>query len=327
MNKLRIYVDLTAPASAIQLLREGSGGHELLFPPAPARSVLAQSEAGPQMALADVVFGQPDPQAIAAAPRLKWIHISSSGITRYDNPAFRALLAERRIVLTNSASVYNEPCAVQALSFILAQVRNLPAALASRAAGGSEAWDVLRNSSSTLRGETILIAGFGAIGRRLAELLQPFCATVSAYRRTPRGDEPIPVIATRELSAHLGKADHVVDILPDNPATRHFFDAGRFAAMKPGACFYNIGRGATVDQDTLLAHLRSGHLRAAWLDVTEPEPLPDEHPLRAQPNCYITPHIAGGHPEEAKSLVRHFLRNLELFVAGKPLADQVIGTD
>jgi phosphoglycerate dehydrogenase-like enzyme len=94
--------------------------------------------------------------------------------------------------------------------------------------------------------------------------------------------------------------------------------------MKPGAIFYNIGRGTTVNQASLLDALRSGHLKAAWLDVTEPEPLPDNHPLWAEPNCFITPHIAGGQTGEARTLVRHFLQNLQRFVRGEPLLDRVM---
>ena len=95
-------------------------------------------------------------------------------------------------------------------------------------------------------------------------------------------------------------------------------------AVKPGAIFYNIGRGTTVNQDDLLDALRSGRLKAVWLDVTEPEPLPDEHPLRAEPNCFITPHVAGGHVDETKSLVRHFLGNFERFIRDEPLLDRVM---
>jgi phosphoglycerate dehydrogenase-like enzyme len=91
-----------------------------------------------------------------------------------------------------------------------------------------------------------------------------------------------------------------------------------------GAVFYNIGRGTTVAQDALLDALRSGRLGAAWLDVTEPEPLPDEHPLWAEPNCFITPHVAGGHVGEAKTLVRHFLKNFDRFICRKPLLDRVM---
>src|SRR5690606_22616247 len=138
----------------------------------PAESSLASAEN--PLSTADVAFGQPDPSAIANTERLKWIHVSSSGITRYDTPEFRALIAERRIQLSNSASVYSEACAVHALSFILAQARHLPAAIGNRIPGGTESLQTLRNSCSTLRGESIAIVGFGAIGRRLAELLKGF---------------------------------------------------------------------------------------------------------------------------------------------------------
>jgi phosphoglycerate dehydrogenase-like enzyme len=116
----------------------------------------------------------------------------------------------------------------------------------------------------------------------------------------------------------------VVNILPDSPATRGFFDSDRFSQFKPGAVFYNIGRGTTVHQEALLKALRSERLHAAWLDVTEPEPLPDSHPLRSERNCFITPHLAGGHQNEAGTLVRHFLANLNRFLRGEPLLDRVM---
>jgi phosphoglycerate dehydrogenase-like enzyme len=325
MNSLRIYVDLELPVDAMKRLREGTAGHQLVFAQRPASSVLSKPERDPQFSTVDVAFGQPDPQAIAEAGQLKWIHISSSGITRYDNPEFRALVAKRNIAVSNSASVYREACALHALSFMLAQARNLPLALKTRTASGTAAWNNLRGSCAPLRGQTVLILGFGAIGTRLTELLRPLDVKVIAYRRKPRGDEGVPVIGEDRLAQTLAsKADHIVNILPDSAATRHFFDAARFSMIKLGAVFYNIGRGATVDQDALLDALRAGRLRAAWLDVTEPEPLPDEHPLRAEPNCFITPHIAGGHTDEAGTLVRHFLRNLDRFVRGEALLDRVI---
>jgi phosphoglycerate dehydrogenase-like enzyme len=324
MNKLGIFVDLALAPDVLKLLQEGTRGHQLVFPKTPVSSVLAKAERDPQFATVDVAFGQPEPQAIAEADRLKWIHVSSSGITRYDNPKFRALMAERKIAVSNSASVYDEACAIHALSFMLAQARKLPLALKTRAASGTNAWYAIRGSSGTLRGETVLIAGYGAIGIRLAELLRPFDMKVIAYRRKARGDEGVPVVTGDKLAAALAEADHIVNILPDSGETRHFFDAIRFATIKPGAVFYNIGRGTTVAQDALLDALRSGRLKAAWLDVTEPEPLPDGHPLLAEPNCYITPHVAGGHVDETKTLVRHFLENFDRFICGKPLLDRVM---
>lgn len=307
------------------MLRAGTEGHELVFPARPVTSVLAKAEPDAQFATADVAFGQPDLGAISEARRLKWIQISTSSITRYDTPELRALLAERDVPLTNSASVYYEACATHALSFILAQARQLPRALQARAIGGGDVWQELRGACVPLHGQTAVVLGYGAIGRRLAEMLQPFAMKILAYRRKARGDEGVPVLTPDELAHALAHdADHIVDILPDSAETRHFFDRARFAAIKPGAIFYNIGRGSTVDQEALLEALRSRRLASAWLDVTEPEPLPNDHPLRHEPNCFITPHVAGGHVDETKTLVRHFLANFDRFVSGQPLLDRVM---
>ncbi|MSU70686.1 MAG: hypothetical protein EXS39_07925 [Opitutaceae bacterium] len=96
--------------------------------------------------------------------------------------------------------------------------------------------------------------------------------------------------------------------------------AERLALLRPGATFYNVGRGATVDQDALLAALRSGRIRA-YLDVTTPEPLPVDHLLWSLPNCSITPHAAGGAQHENQRLMDHFLANLRRFERGQPLLD------
>src|ERR1039457_678532 len=111
MNKLRIFADYAMPPDAFELLEAGTRGHQLVFPKTPASSVLAKAESDPEFATVDIAFGQPEPDAIAEASRLKWVHVSSSGITRYDNPRFRVDMAERKIPVTNSAIVFNEPCA------------------------------------------------------------------------------------------------------------------------------------------------------------------------------------------------------------------------
>src|ERR1035438_6563863 len=124
----RIFVDLALPPTSLAILKEGTAGQQLLFPRTAASSVLARPEPDPQFAEANIAFGQPDPRAIAEAGSLKWIHVSTSGITRSDNAKFRALMAHRSSMFSNSASVYNKACAVHALSFMLAQARNLPQA-------------------------------------------------------------------------------------------------------------------------------------------------------------------------------------------------------
>lgn len=320
---LKIYLDFTVTPAQLAHLEASTVGHELIIPAKPA-SVLSLGEADPEFYEADVIFGQPQPKDIAKASSLKWIQISSSGITRYDTPEFRSQMEERKILVCNSAHVYNEACADHLLSFILAQSRCLPQALASRAPNGSEDWLAIRRGGIPLRGQSALILGYGAIGRRVAELLAPFDMKLTAYRRTPRGDEGMPVVGAEDLPAALAAADHIINILPDSPATRHFFNAERFAQCKAGSVFYNIGRGTTVDQEALADALDSGQLMNAWLDVTDPEPLAEDHRLLQQPNCFITPHTAGGFQGETMACIQHFIDNLKRFEKGEPLVNQVI---
>src|ERR1700690_4576721 len=103
MNQLRIFVDFVMTPEVLEMLRDGTGGHQLVFPKTAAASVLARAERDPQFATVDVAFGQPELQSIEEAGRLKWIHVSSSGITRYDHPEFRAPMARRKIPVSNSA--------------------------------------------------------------------------------------------------------------------------------------------------------------------------------------------------------------------------------
>jgi phosphoglycerate dehydrogenase-like enzyme len=220
--------------------------------------------------------------------------------------------------------VYAEPCAEHVLAFMLAQARRLPQSLDNQRTERNWPQREHRAASRLLAGQTVVLLGFGAIGRRLVDLLGPFGMRIIALRRKPAGGETVRVIAGDRLPAALAEADHVIDLLPDNSATHGFVDERRFAAIKTGAIFYNIGRGTTVRQDALLVALCSGRLAAAYLDVTDPEPLPAEHPLWTAPNCYITPHTAGGHDVEPERLVRHFLANLDRFTRGRPLNDRIL---
>jgi phosphoglycerate dehydrogenase-like enzyme len=324
MQLHRIFSDSPLSETAASLLRAGVAPHELILPAKFASSILAMPEADPAFFLADIAFGQPDLESIARSGNLKWIHLSSAGFARYDTPEFRAMVAERGLIVTNSSSVYAAACAEHVFAFMLAQARQLPQALQSRAANGDAKWFKLRGESVSLRGRSVVILGFGGIASHLVKLLAPFDMKITAMRRNPRGDEGCPTVTARDLPAALATADHVINILPDNPASRNFVNAACLAQMKTGAVFHNIGRGTTVDQDALLEALRCGKLSAAWLDVTEPEPLPDGHPLWSEPNCFITPHIAGGHADESETLVRHFLQNLKHYTASTPLADRIM---
>ncbi len=287
-------------------------------------SVLAAGAADPALAEADIAYGQPDPADVMNRPRIRWVALSTAGYTRYDREDFRAAMKARGTLVTNASSVFADPCAQQMLAGMLGLVRNLPVQLRNQ--DGPRGWPYLedRYTAAVLTGATVLLLGFGAIGQRLAQLLAPFGGRVIAYRRTPRGDEGVETVTAAGLDAALAAADHVVSILPDSPVTRDFMNAARFARMKRGARFYNVGRGTTVDQPALIAALESGHLAGAYLDVMEPEPLPPAHPLWRTKNCFLTCHIGGGTGDQDEKLIGHFLENFGRFAQGVELTDRII---
>ena len=324
---LTIWCNAAFPDAETAALREGAAPHRLLFAPAGEQVRFAATGGNdPQLAEADVAFGQPDAEPIIASPRLVWVHINSAGYTPYDRDDLRQALRERGGALTKSSLVYDEPCAQHLMALLCGHARQLPDALDNQRQQRAWPQAALRARSRLLGGHRLVIVGYGTIGRRLVELLAPLHMEVVALRRNPRGDEPVPTFRLDDERARraLGLAEHVVNVLPAAPGTRHFFDEARLGALAPGAVFYNIGRGTTVDQAALEAHLQSGHLGAAYLDVTDPEPLPPEHPLWRAPRCHITPHTAGGHSDEAARLVAHFLENLDRFTGGRELLDRLI---
>jgi len=286
-------------------------------------SVLGLLPPDPLMREADVVFGQPAVDGLLDAPKVRWVQVSSAGVTRYDTPEFKAAAEARGLALTNSSHVYDQACAEHVFSFMLAQARMLPEALATRTANGSREWLSLRGRSRLLQGQSVLIVGYGAIAECLVKLLAPFEMEITAVRRKVRGDELVAMVTPETMADALVSADHVVNILPDHTGSRAFFGTEKFTGMKKGAIFYNIGRGTTVDQEALAAALGT-RLAAAWLDVTEPEPLPEGHVLWTRKNCFITPHTAGGYREETQALIAHFLRNFARFLRDEKLVNRVI---
>jgi phosphoglycerate dehydrogenase-like enzyme len=319
---ITIWSNARLPADAMAELTAGTQGRRLII----AEHLTGNLSAGPpepSLREATVALGQPDPGQIVELPNLAWIHLTSAGYARYDRPEIRQALKNRGARMTNSSSVFADPCAQHAFAFMMADARQLMPAATQQL---QRSWHTaaMRKASRLLTGRTVLVLGMGAIARRLIELLQPFGVKLIVVRKTVRGDERFETHAVSDLAALLPRADHVVNILPSGPETDGIFSADLFLKMKAGSVFYNIGRGTTVDQNALDGVLRSNHLRAAYLDVTDPEPLPADHPLWDAPNCHITPHTAGGHDEEFLYSVRHFLENLKKFESGLPLADQVV---
>jgi len=299
------------------LLVEGVGPHRLLmFAPSDNDSLKA-------LQTADIVFGAPDAHAVCESTLVRWVQLNSAGYTSFDRREIREALIKRGTIVTNSSDVYAEPCAQHLLAMITSLARGLPIALDAQR--GDRSWRMsLRPTLPLLNSQTVLILGFGAIARRLVELLRPLEMNLVAVRRHIKGNEPIRSITVSELDELLPTVDHLVNSLPANEDSERFLNAARLAKLKSGAIVYNIGRGTTLDQTALIKELRDGRLAAAYLDVTEPEPLPPDHPLWDAPNCFITPHMAGGHRTEKERQVKHFLDNLRRFEQGAPMRNRVI---
>jgi phosphoglycerate dehydrogenase-like enzyme len=273
---------------------------------------------------AEIAFGQPSPEQILASKKLRWIQLSSAGYTPYDTPEMRAAAREKNLLFTNSSRVYDAPCAQHVLAMMLADARQLLPIYKDQLAHRGWNQKSHRRASYLLNGQTVLLLGMGAIAEYLIALLAPFEMQIIAVRHSGRPFESVEIVTPANIETVLPCADHVVNVLPENPSTIGFMNAARFEKMKPGARFYNIGRGATVDQNALMNNLQNGHLGAAYLDVTMPEPLPPTHPLWSAPGCYITPHSAGGHHDEQLRLAQHFVRNLRAFENGLPLEDRIL---
>jgi phosphoglycerate dehydrogenase-like enzyme len=321
---LTIWTNAQFSPADTRLLVEGTRAHKLVFAQQASASVLAAGKPDPDLPKADIAFGQPDAAQCLAVEKLRWVEVTTAGYTRYDTPEFQEGFRARGAIFSNVSEVFADPCAQHVLAMMLALGRRLPESHRDQLTDHSWHYIERRYRSRLLTGQTVLMLGFGAIGRRLAELLAPFNMTLIAVRRQTRSERGVRIIPEEKLSSALTEADHVVNILPDNASTRNYVNARRLACLKPGARFYNVGRGSTVDERALLEALRSGRVGEAYLDVFEPEPLAPDHPFWTTPNCYVTPHTAGGRHDQDTAIVKHFLRNLEAFTRGEPLIDRIV---
>lgn len=318
MRQLTLWTDLRLPDNQRASLRQDVAPHNLLV----------AEQHGPQsvemLAQADVALGQPDPDTVMNLVNLRWVQLTSAGYTAYDRDDLRAALRARGAILTNSSTPIAEPCAQHLLAMMLALARQLPQCLESQL--GQRDWRSARQRAHPclLNGQTALLVGYGAISRRLTQLLDPFKMNLVGVKRSIHGNEPVRMIHPDQIDQELPGADHVIDVLPSSRTTLQFFNADRIAKMKQTAIFYNIGRGDTVDQTALRTALETRSIAAAYLDVMTPEPLPCDEPLWITPNCYITPHIGGDHRHQARYVIEHFVQNLRRFERGEELKDRIV---
>jgi phosphoglycerate dehydrogenase-like enzyme len=171
-----------------------------------------------------------------------------------------------------------------------------------------------------LTGKTVLLVGYGAIGKEIERMLEPFRVELLRVARTPRTEPEVHPV--QELDRLLPKAQVIILIVPSTAETRHLIDAPRLALMQQGTLLVNAARGPVVDTDALVAALEGGKIRAA-VDVTDPEPLPPEHPLWHCPNLLLTPHIGGSTPQFSPRALATAAAELRRYMRGEPLRNVV----
>jgi phosphoglycerate dehydrogenase-like enzyme len=248
--------------------------------------------------------------------QLRWIQLLSAG---YDAVARHGV--PPGVIVTNAGDAYAPSVATQAMALLLGAQRQFPILLADQK---RHAWDEggARGRCATPFDSTIVVLGFGHIGSEIGRLLRAFGAHVVAMTRSAKphehADESLPITQLRTV---LPRADAVVIALAASPETRHLIGGPEFALMKRSAVIVNIARGYIVDSAALAVALREATIAGAGLDVTEPEPLPADHPLWDAPNLIIAPHMAGAPGSvTAKRLAAVVGDNVMRRLKGEPLA-------
>lgn len=275
--------------------------------PDEAKAAAAEAEIG--------WFDMYDKQAMGAAmeagEKLKWLTTVYAGLDGFPLET----LAARGTIITNGVGLNAIPVAEYAVAGMLAMSKRLDAIVRAHDRHG---WPDDAPGKRELYEAKVLIVGYGAIGRKIDEMLSGFGAEVTAVRRSP--DDDPRVIGPDEWRARLGDFDWVVLAAPATSETRHMIGADELAAMKEGAMLCNIARGTLVDQVALKAALDEGDIAGAFLDTVEPEPLPEDDPLWEAPNCLISMHMSGRSQTRLfERAAERFLENLALYRAGEPM--------
>ena len=241
-----------------------------------------------QVEQADVIVGN---LPVAFLPHLKKARLLQLNTAGVVEPYLQAARDNPGLVLACASGAYGPAISEHMLGALLMMMKKLHLYRDQQFEG---AW-VDHGEVESPRGKEVLVLGMGDIGTHFAQLISTMGARVTGIRRRPApAPEGVHRIATmEELDSLLPTADILAMALPDTKDTRHVMDARRINLMKEGSYLINVGRGTALDQDALVDALKAGRLEGAILDVTDPEPLPQDHPLWQQPNALITPHISG----------------------------------
>lgn len=274
-----------------------------------------------EAAVADVtaILGNVPPKILKAASKLEWLQLNSAGANEYCIPG---VLAEQ-VVLTNASGAYGLAISEHMLGMVLMLEKKLDRYYKNQKAH-------LWRDEGAVHGiwnSRTLVLGMGNLGTEFARRMNALGSHVVGLRRTQKQkpdcyEEQYLMDALEE---ELAKADIVALCLPGTEATSHLLDERRLALMKPSAILINVGRGTLVDNLALANLLRAGKLGGAAVDVTDPEPLPADHPLWEAPNVLITPHVSGGYhmKETFERILQITAENLRAYAQGERLRNQV----
>ena len=257
--------------------------------------------------------------AIRAAHRLEWVQAGIAGVDGMLAQGMR----EHPAVLTNARGAHGIPMAEHILAMMFALANRVPLLVEARPERRRVGRQATREKWE-LEGQTICVVGLGDVGGTLAHKCKALGLRVFGIRRST---EPFPgidrLLQPSALAEALPEADHVALCLPGTAETRQMLGAAEIALLKPTACVYNVGRGGALDQDALIAALREGRLGGAGLDVTTPEPLPDDSPLWDLPNVILGQHSSGHSPFNHDRITDIFADNLARYLRGEPLRNVV----
>jgi phosphoglycerate dehydrogenase-like enzyme len=273
------------------------------------------------LATADVVFGGFGAEELPRATRLRWVQYPSAGVEHLLTSAF----VESDMLLTNAQGCYGPEIAEHAFGLLFALTRGIGQQARQM---GERKWGGPPVKPIELRGMTMGIIGLGGIGREVARRAKAMDMKTLAVDAEPMLAERFAMVdevrlVDDGLDELLQRSDVLVCCAPHTPKSRGMLGAEQFARAKRGAWLINVSRGKLVKTEALLEALQSGQIAGAGLDVTDPEPLPADHPLWEQPNVVITAHIAGQSQFSWERVQNVFAENVARYVGGLPLLNVV----
>jgi phosphoglycerate dehydrogenase-like enzyme len=252
--------------------------------------------------------GRPALELTKKMPNLKVLQMPNAG---YDD----ALEFVRDgITLCNGRSIHDDSTAELAVGLTIASLRGFPDFVRNQ---DKSSWVHVKNKS--INDRRIGIIGFGSIGSTIAKMLSGFSVEILPFTQSGRDN----TTAISDLDKHLPTLDVVILILPLTAESKHLFNAKRLSLMKDGALLVNVARGPIVDTDALVKELNSGRITAA-VDVTDPEPLPSDHPLWQAKGVLISPHVGGNTTAFEKRARKLIESQLNLLAEGKPLNNVIV---